>query len=89
VTDLQGVLESYIGNGAGPGAVALVAGGERVEIQAVGPIDIGGTASMLRDSIFRVASITKPITAAAVMTLVEDDRIALEEPVERWYPFLI
>jgi CubicO group peptidase (beta-lactamase class C family) len=44
--------------------------------EAVGP--------MARDSIFRIASITKPITAAAVMMLVEDSRIALDDPVGQW-----
>ncbi len=39
-----------------------------------------------RDSIFRLASITKPITAAAVMMLVEDGRIALDEPVDKRLP---
>jgi CubicO group peptidase (beta-lactamase class C family) len=43
---------------------------------------------MARNSIFRIASITKPITAAAVMMLVEDGRIALEDPVRRWLPEL-
>src|ERR1700751_5863478 len=43
---------------------------------------------MARDSIFRIASITKPVTAAAVMMLVEDGRIALDEPVRRWLPEL-
>ena len=43
---------------------------------------------MARDSIFRVASITKPVTAAAVMMLVEDGQIALNEPVGHWLPEL-
>jgi CubicO group peptidase (beta-lactamase class C family) len=43
---------------------------------------------MARDSIFRLASVTKPITAAAVMMLVEDDRITLDDPVDRWLPEL-
>ena len=43
---------------------------------------------MGRDSIFRIASITKPITAAAVMMLVQDGRIALEAPVGHWLPEL-
>ena len=45
-------------------------------------------APMARDSIFRIASITKPITAAAVMMLVEDGRIALDDPVGQWLPEL-
>ena len=56
--------------------------------QAVGSADVDGTAPMARDSIFRIASITKPITAAAVMLLVEDGRIALDDPVGRWLPEL-
>ena len=43
---------------------------------------------MTRDSIFRLASITKPVTAAAVMLLVQDGRIALADPVATWLPEL-
>ena len=82
-TNLRTVLETHVGKGAIPGAVALVARGDRVEVEAVGSVDVDGTAPMARDSIFRIASITKPITAAAVMMLVEDGRIALDDPVEQ------
>jgi len=43
---------------------------------------------MNRESIFRIASITKPITAASLMMLVEDGRIALDDPVDEWLPEL-
>ena len=43
---------------------------------------------MASDSIFRIASLTKPITAAAVMLLIQDGRIALEDPVDEWLPEL-
>jgi CubicO group peptidase (beta-lactamase class C family) len=43
---------------------------------------------MARDSIFRIASITKPITAAATMVLVEGGRVALDDPIARWLPEL-
>ena len=56
--------------------------------RTAGSVDLEGSAPMARDSIFRIASITKPITAAAVMMLVDDGRIALEDPVERWLPEL-
>ena len=78
----------YVGNGSVPGAVGLVARGDRVEVHAVGSADAEGTSPMARDSIFRIASITKPIIAAAVMMLVEDGRIALDEPVGHWLPEL-
>ena len=43
---------------------------------------------MARDSIFRIASITKPITAAAVMMLIDDGRLSLDDAVARWLPAL-
>jgi CubicO group peptidase (beta-lactamase class C family) len=68
--------------------VALVARGDQVEVQAVGLADVAGGSPMARDSIFRIASITKPVVAAAVMMLVDDGRIALADPVGRWLPEL-
>jgi CubicO group peptidase (beta-lactamase class C family) len=88
VTSLIAILETHVSNGSVPGAVALVARGDRVEVEAVGFADVDGTSPMAKDSIFRIASITKPITAAAVMMLVEDGRIALEDPVGEWLPEL-
>jgi CubicO group peptidase (beta-lactamase class C family) len=88
VADLHDMLETHVSNGSVPGAVGLVArGGDRIEVAAVGSVDVDGR-SMARDSIFRIASITKPITAAAVMMLVEDGRIALDDPVDQWLPEL-
>ncbi|WP_086838118.1 serine hydrolase domain-containing protein [Amycolatopsis kentuckyensis] len=71
-----------------PGAVALVAHGEQVEAAAVGSADVEGTVPMARDSLFRVASLTKPITAAAVLLLVDDGELALDDPIARWLPEL-
>ena len=88
MSNLRDILQTYVNNGSVPGAVGLIARGDRVEVQAAGCADVGGTCPMGRDSIFRIASITKPITAAAVMMLVEDGRIALEDPVRRWLPEL-
>ncbi len=88
MTNLYDILETHVRNGSVPGAVGLVARGGRVEVQVVGSVDVDGTSPMARDSIFRIASITKPITAAAVMLLVEDGRIALDDPVRQWLPEL-
>src|SRR2546430_366581 len=88
MSNLHDILQTYVGNGSVPGAVGLMARGDRVEVAAAGSADVGGTSPMARDSIFRVASITKPITAAAVMMLVEDRRIALEDPVGQCLPEL-
>jgi len=88
VTDLHDILETYVSKGSVPGAVGLVARGDRVEVRVAGSADVDGTSPMARDSIFRIASITKPITAAAVMMLIEDGRIALDDPVGQWLPEL-
>jgi hypothetical protein len=79
MTNLHDILETHVSNGSVPGAVGLVARGDRVEVQAVGSVDVGATSPMARDSIFRIASITKPITAAGVMMLVDDGRIGLDD----------
>ena len=88
MSKLSDILQAYAGDGSVPGVVGLIARGDRVEVQAAGWGDVDGTFPMARDSIFRVASITKPITAAAVMMLVDDGRIALEDPIGRWLPEL-
>lgn len=88
MTGLHDVLDPYVSGGALPGAVALVARGDRVETAALGYAQAGGGTPMAPDSLFRVASLTKPVTAAAVMTLIEDGRLALDAPVARWLPEL-
>lgn len=83
---LHETLHRYVDDGTVPGAVGLMARGEDVDVVTVGSVDFDGTAPMARDSLFRIASITKPITAAAVLMLVEERRLALEAPVEEWLP---
>src|ERR1700722_3420985 len=83
MADLHHLLDAYVGDGALPGAVGLVARGEHTGAGVAGSGATGG-APMGRDSIFRFASITKPITAAAVMMLVEDGQLRLDAPVAPW-----
>jgi CubicO group peptidase (beta-lactamase class C family) len=85
---LRGVLEGHVGEGLAPGVVGLVARGGQVEVAAVGDVDVEGSGVVVRESIFRIASITKPVVAAAVMVLVEDGLVGLEDSVERWLPEL-
>ena len=80
MTHLQDLLEEAVGDGVVPGAAALVARGDEVEV--------GVPAISEPDAIVRIASITKPITAAAVMLLVEDGLVALDDPIARWLPEL-
>ncbi|HLL65232.1 MAG TPA: serine hydrolase domain-containing protein [Micromonosporaceae bacterium] len=88
MTTLRDILQTHVSKGPVPGAVALVARGDVVEVQAVGAVDTEGTAPMARESILRIASVTKPIIAAATMVLVEDGRIALDDAVRQWLPEL-
>ena len=81
-------LHRYVDDGSVPGAVGLVARGDDVDVVTVGSMDVDGTAPMARDSLFRIASITKPVTAAAVLMLGEDGRLRLDAPVEEWLPEL-
>ncbi|MFD7795595.1 serine hydrolase domain-containing protein [Streptomyces sp. NPDC059759] len=85
---LRDLLQGYVDDGTVPGAVALVARGDRVVVEAVGSLDVEGGAPMARDSIFRIASIGKPVVAAAVMMLVDDGAIGVDDPVDRWLPEL-
>ncbi|HEY8719717.1 MAG TPA: serine hydrolase domain-containing protein [Pengzhenrongella sp.] len=85
---LRDLLEAHVARGSVPGAVSLTARGDRVEVEVAGSADIERAIPMARDSIFRIASITKPITAAAVMVLVDDGRLALDDAVDAWLPEL-
>ncbi|MEU2776668.1 serine hydrolase domain-containing protein [Streptomyces sp. NPDC007162] len=88
MTPLHATLRRYAEDRTVTGAVGLVARGADVEAVAVGSMDAGGSAPMERDAIFRIASITKPITAAAVLMLVDEGLVGLGDPVERWLPEL-
>jgi CubicO group peptidase (beta-lactamase class C family) len=70
-----------------PGLVALVASGDHVHVEALGRLAVGG-APVTRDSLFRIASVTKPVTGAATMALVDEGLIGLDEPVDRLLPEL-
>jgi CubicO group peptidase (beta-lactamase class C family) len=84
---LHAVAEQHVGDERVPGLVTLVARGDQVHVEALGTLAIGGK-PMSRDSIFRIASTTKPITAAATLAVVAEGLIALDEPVDRLLPEL-
>ena len=79
--------ERPVADGTVPGLVALVAAGREVHVEALGQLSAGGQA-VVRNSLFRIASMTKPITGAATMALVEQGLIGLDEPVDRLLPEL-
>ena len=71
------------------GAVTLVwQGGNILQVNEIGYRDVEAGLPMQRDTIFRIASMTKPVTVAAAMALIEEDKLALSDPVSRWLPEL-
>jgi CubicO group peptidase (beta-lactamase class C family) len=82
------VLSGYVERKEMPGLVALVSHHDDVHVETIGTKSVGHPAPMERDTIFRVASITKPVTAVAAMILVEEGRLRLDESIEPWLPEL-
>src|SRR5262245_27309024 len=73
-----------------PGVVALVTNRERVLYQgAFGVADVATGRPLATDSMFRIASMTKPVTSFALMQLIEQGRIGLDDPAEKYLPELV
>src|SRR5271169_3265 len=71
------------------GAVTVVwQRGEAVQVNEIGYRDVDAGLPMQRDSLFRIASMTKPVTVAAVMSLVDEGKLTLKDPITRWTPEL-
>jgi CubicO group peptidase (beta-lactamase class C family) len=84
---MHDVLGRHVESGRVPGLVALVSRRGEIHVEAIGKIAIDG-APMRRDSMFRIASMTKPISAVAAMILVEECRLRLDDPVDEFLPEL-
>ena len=82
------VLAGVVQRGDVAGLVALTARGNETHLEIHGVQDLAAPAPMTRETIFRIASITKLITAVAAMTLVEEARIRLDDSIESWLPEL-
>ena len=80
---LHAVMAGHVEHGEIPDLVALVCRRGEVHVEA-----IGGRDPIRRDTIFRIASLTKPVAAAAAMILVEECRLRLDELVDRLLPEL-
>jgi CubicO group peptidase (beta-lactamase class C family) len=87
VRRIAAVAASHVGADRVPGLVALVASGDEVHVESLGSLSIGGP-DVERDSVFRIASTTKPITGATTMALVDEGLLSLDEPVAELLPEL-
>ena len=81
------IAASAVGPDRYPGLVAVVAAGDQAHFEVLGERRIGGP-PLTADSLFRIASTSKPITGAVTLTLVRDGLLGLDDPVERWLPEL-
>ena len=73
-----------------PGVVALVTNRERVLYKsAFGVADVATGRALTSDALFRIASMTKPVTSVALMQLIEQGRIGLDDPAEKYLPELV
>src|SRR5215208_3957589 len=85
---MHDVMAGHVERGVVPGIVTLISRRGEVRVNAIGTKAFGGSDPMRRDTIFRIASVTKPIVAAAAMILVEECTLRLDEPVDPWLPEL-
>jgi CubicO group peptidase (beta-lactamase class C family) len=85
---IRDVLSAYIDRGEVAGLVALICRHGEVHVEAIGTRSIGDPAPMKRDTIFRIASMTKPVVAVASLILVDEGRLRLDDPVDPYLPEL-
>jgi CubicO group peptidase (beta-lactamase class C family) len=81
------VLRPFVESGALAGAVTLVASSDRIlSIEAIGYADLAQRKPMRTDQMFWIASMTKPIAATLLMMLVDEGKVDLDDPVEKYLP---
>src|SRR5215212_10257211 len=85
---MRDVMTRHVERGDVPGIVTLLSRRGEVHVDAIGTKAFGDSDPVRRDTIFRIASVTKPIVAAAAMILVEECALRLDEPVDSWLPEL-
>ncbi|MFD5299363.1 serine hydrolase domain-containing protein [Streptomyces mutabilis] len=81
-------LAAHVESGSIPGLVALFSRGEETHVEVLGTMRHDGGAPMRQDTLFRMASTSKPVTTAAAMVLLDECRLRLDDPVDQWLPEL-
>jgi CubicO group peptidase (beta-lactamase class C family) len=82
------VMSGYVGRGEVPGLVSLFARRGEVHVDAIGTQAVDGDAPVTPETIFRISSMTKPITAVAALILLEECTLRLDDPVDEFLPEL-
>src|SRR5207244_13178028 len=89
ISEIDALLQEAVRQGTVPGVVAIVTNKDRVLYHgAFGLMDTGKGKLMQKDSIFRIASMTKPVTSVAIMMLKEQGKLGLDDPVSKYLPAL-
>jgi CubicO group peptidase (beta-lactamase class C family) len=86
--EMRDILAGHVDRGEMPGLVSLVSRRGEVHVEVIGTKAAGSSDPMRRDTLFRIASMSKPVTAAAAMILVDEGKLQLDESVERLLPEL-
>lgn len=87
VQEIDALLQRAVQQGTVPGVVAMVVSKDKILYQSsFGLRDVGKNKPMEKDSIFRIASMTKPVTSSAIMLLVEQGKLRLDDPVSKYLP---
>jgi methyl acetate hydrolase len=87
ISEIDALLQQAVQQGTIPGVVAIVANKDRILYHgAFGMMDAGQKKPMQKDSIFRMASMTKPVTSVAIMMLKEEGKLSLDDPVSKYLP---
>lgn len=87
LAQVPAALQAVVDAGDLSGFVTLVwHKGEVIQVNTPGKRDVEAGLPMKRDTIFRIASMTKPITSVAALQLIEEGRLKLDDPINRWLP---
>jgi CubicO group peptidase (beta-lactamase class C family) len=85
---MHDVLARHVDSDTLPGLVTLISRRGETHVDAIGSFAVDGGPAMQRDTIFRIASMTKPVTAVVALILVEECKLRLDDPVDEWLPEL-
>src|ERR1700689_4865212 len=87
--NLASKLQHFVDSHTLAGAVTLVATKDKIlDLSAVGYADVAAKKPMTTDALFWIASMSKPITATALMMLVDEGKVNVDDPVEKYLPGL-
>jgi CubicO group peptidase (beta-lactamase class C family) len=89
LAQIPAALKGVVDQGMLSGVVTLIwRKGEVVQVNAIGQRDIAKGLPMERDTLFRIASMSKPVTSVAVMMQVDEGKLKLDDPITKWIPEL-